>query len=157
MRNLTVRVQSEGEELLTKLVYEKKHLIGGQISRSKIRYTVFQTKLLFNLVKDLFKWCDDLASNLAVELPSEGENFDLGGKRKKYFLRCQFSRSKTRYLVFRHKLLFNLVNDLFKRIDGLGRSATVRVQSESEKLFDLGVIWKSTLYVVNFRAQKLAI
>ena len=40
--------------------------------------------------------------------------FDLGGIRKKYLIRCQISRSKTRYIVFQYKSLLNLVKDLFK-------------------------------------------
>ena len=40
--------------------------------------------------------------------------FDLGGIRKKYLIRCQISRSKTRYIVFQHKSLLNLVKDFFK-------------------------------------------
>ena len=46
---------------------------------------------------------------------TEGEiTFDLGGIQKEYSIRCQMSRSKTRYIVFQHKSLFNLVKDLFK-------------------------------------------
>ena len=37
------------------------------------------------------------------------------------------------------------------------RSITVQVQSEREKISDLGGIQKSTRYVVKFRAQKPAI
>ena len=40
--------------------------------------------------------------------------FDLGGIRKKYLIRCQISRSKTRYIVFQHKSHLNLVKDLIK-------------------------------------------
>ena len=40
--------------------------------------------------------------------------FDLGSIRKMYLIRCQISRSKTRYIVFQHKSLLNLVKDLFK-------------------------------------------
>ena len=40
--------------------------------------------------------------------------FDLGAIRKKYSIRCQISRSKTRYIVFEHKSLLNLVKDLCK-------------------------------------------
>ena len=69
----------------------------------------------------------------------------------------QISRSKTRYIVFQHKLLFNLVKDFFKRIEGLGRSFTVQVQSGSEKILTQGVYEKWFLYVVKFRAKKLAI
>ena len=59
--------------------------------------------------------------------------------------------------MFQHKLLFNLVKDLFKWIEGLGRSVTVRVQSDRERIFDLVGIQKSTRYVVKFRAKKLTI
>ena len=59
--------------------------------------------------------------------------------------------------MFQHKLLFNLIKDLFKWIEGLGRSVTIQVQSESEKIFDLGGIQKSTRYVVKFRAKELDI
>ena len=53
--------------------------------------------------------------SVTVRVQSEGERiFDLGGIRKKYLIRCQISRSKTRYIVFQHKSLFNLVKDLFK-------------------------------------------
>ena len=44
--------------------------------------------------------------------------------------------------MFQHQLIFNLVKDLFKSTECLGRSATVRVQSESEQIFDLGGIRK---------------
>ena len=54
---------------------------------------------------------------MSVTFPvqSEGEIiFALGGIQKKYSIRCQVSRSKTRYILFQHKSLFNLVKDLFK-------------------------------------------
>ena len=93
-----------------------------------------------------------------VQARSESEIiFDLGGIRKKYSIRCQTSRSKTRYIVFQHKLLFKLVKDLFEWIEGLRRSVAVQVQSESEIIFGLGGIRKSTRYVVKFRAKELDI
>ena len=53
--------------------------------------------------------------SVTVQVQSEGEiNFDLGGTQKKYSIRCQISRSKTRYIVFHHKSLFNLFKELFK-------------------------------------------
>ena len=53
--------------------------------------------------------------SVTVRVQSEGEvNFDLGGIQKNYSIRCQISRSKTRYIVFQHKSLFNLFKDLFK-------------------------------------------
>ena len=116
--------------------YTKKYSIRCQISRSKNRYIVFQHKLVFNLVEDLFKWFEVLGRSVTVRLEYESEKFfDLGGIRKKYSIRCQISRSKNRYIVFQHKLLFNLVKDLFKWIEGLGRSVTIQVQSDREKIF----------------------
>ena len=107
------------------------------------RYIVFQHRLLFNLVKDLFKWIEGLDRSVKVRVQSGSERtFDLGGIRKKYSIRCQISRSKNRYIVFQHKLLFNLVKDLFKWIEGLERSVKVRVQSGSERFFDQGGIRK---------------
>ena len=138
-RSVNVRIQSEGERIFDLGGIRKKYLIRCQTSRSKTRYIVFQHKSLFNLFKDLFKWIEGLGRSVTVWVQSEGERiFDLGGKRKKYLIRCQTSRSKTRYIVFQHKSLFNLVKDLFKWIEGLGRSVTVRVQSEGEGIFDLG-------------------
>ena len=53
--------------------------------------------------------------SVTVRVQSEGEIiFDLGGIQKKYSVRCQISRSKTRYIEFQYKSLFNLVKDLFK-------------------------------------------
>ena len=124
----------------------KKYLIRCQISRSKTCYIVFQLKSHFNLVKDLFKWIEGLVRSVNVRVQSEGERiFDLGGIRKKYLIRCQISRSKTRYIVFQHKSLFNLIKDFFKWIEGLGRSVTVQVQPEGERIFDLGGIRKKNL------------
>ena len=53
--------------------------------------------------------------SVTVRVQSEGKIvFDLGGIQKKYSIRCQISRSKTRHIVFQHKSLFNLFKDLFK-------------------------------------------
>ena len=137
-RSVTVRVQSEGERNFDLGGIRKKYLIRCQISRSKTLYIVFQHKSIFNLVKDLFKWIEGLGRSVTVRVQSEGERiFDLGGVRKNYLISCQISRSKTLYIVFQHKSLFNLVKDLFKWIEGQGRSVTVRVQSEGERIFDL--------------------
>ena len=124
----------------------------------KTRYLIFQHKSLFKLVKDLFKWIEGLGRSVNVRIQSEGERiFDLGGIRKKYLIRCQISRSKTRYIVFQHKSLFNLFKDLFKWIEGLGRSVTVPVQSERERIFDLGGIRKKYLIRCEISRSKLAI
>ena len=142
-RSVTVWVQSERKNFFDLGGIRKKYPIRCQISRSKNRYIVFQHKLLFNLVKDLFKWIEGLERSVKVQVQSGNERiFDLGSIRKKYSVRCQISRWKTHYIVFQHKLLFNLVKDLFKWIEGLGRSVTVRVQSDREKIVDLVGIQK---------------
>ena len=157
-RSVTVRVQSEGEGIFDLGGIRKKNLICCQTSRTKTRYIVFQHKSLFNLVKDLFKWIEGLGRSVNVRIQSEGERiFDLGGIRKKNLICCQTSRSKTRYIVFQHKSLFNLVKDLFKWIEGLGRSVTVRVQSEGERIFHLGGIRKKYLIRCQISRSKLAI
>ena len=157
-RSVTTRVQSEGERIFDLGGIRKKYLIRCQISRSKTLYIVFQHKSLFKLVKDLFKWIEGLGRSVNVRIQSEGERiFDLDGIRKKYLIRCQNSRSKTRYIVFQHKSLFNLVKDLFKWIEGLGRSVTVQVQSEGERIFDLGGIRKKHLIRCQISRSKLAI
>ena len=140
-RSVTVRVESETEIIFDLGGIQKKYSIRCQISRSKTRFIVFQHKSLFNLFKDLFKWIDVLGRSVTVRVQCE-QIFELGGIQKKYSIRCQISRSKTRYIVFQHKSLFNLVKDLFKWIEGLVRSVTVRVQSEAEDIFDLGGIQK---------------
>ena len=141
---VTVQVQSEKERIFDLGCIRKKYSIRYQISRSKTRYIVFQHKLLFNLVKDLFKWIEGLGTRVTVQVQSERERiFDLDSIRKKYSIRCQILHSKTRYIVFQHKLLFNLVKDLFKWIEGLRRSVTVWVQSERARIFDLVSIRKS--------------
>ena len=142
-RSLTVWVQSERERIFDQGCIRKKYLVSCQISLSKTRYIVFQHKLLFNLVKDLFKRIEGLGRSVTVWVKSERERiFDLGCIRKNYLVSCQISLSKTRYIVFQHILLFNLVKDLFKWIESLGRSATARVQSERERFFDPGCIRK---------------
>ena len=156
-RSATVRVQSEGERVFDPGGIRKKYLIRCRISRSKTRYIVFQHKSLFKLVKDLFKWIDGLGRSVNVRVKSEGERIsDLGGIRKKYLIRCQISRSKTRYIVFQLKSLFNLVKDFFKWIEGLGRSVIVRVQFEG-KFFDLGGIRKKYLIRCQISRSKLDI
>ena len=142
-RSVTVQLQSMGETIFDLVVLRKKYSIRCQIWRSKTRYIVFQHKVVFNLVKDLFKWIEGLRRSVTVRLQSMGETiFDLVAIRKKYSIRCQIWRSKTRYIVFQHKVVFNLVKDLFKWLEGLRRSVTVQVQSERERIFDLGAIRK---------------
>ena len=146
VRSVTVRVQSEVERIFDMVGIQKKYSIRSQISGSKTRFIVFHYKSLFNLVKDLFKWIEGIGRSVTVQVQSEGERIlELGGIQKKYSIRCQLSRSKTRYIVFQHKSLFNLVKDLFKQIEGLGRSVTAQVQSEGESIFDLGGVIKNYL------------
>ena len=141
-RSFTVRVQSEGQRIFGLGGIRKKYSTLSNFAL-KTCYMVFQHKSLLNLVKDLFKWIEGLRRSVTVRVQSEGQRiFGLGGIRKKYSIRCQISRSKTSYMVFQHKSLLNLVKDLFKWIEGLRRSVTVRVQSEGQRIFDLGGIRK---------------
>ena len=159
-RNITVQVQYEREGIIELGGIGKMYSICCQISRPKTRYVAFQHKLLFNLVKDLFKRIEGIRRSVNVRLQSERERiFDLGCIGKKYSIRRQISRSKTRYIVFQHKLLFNVVKDLFKWIEGQGRSVTVRPSTfwEGNNFWSRWYTKKSTPYVVKFRAQKLAI
>ena len=69
--------------------------------------------------------------SVTTQVKSDRERiFDFCGIPKKYLICCQISRSKTRYIMFQHKSLLNLVKDLFKRIEGLVRSVTTRVQPD---------------------------
>ena len=142
-RSVTVRVQSDRKRFFDPGGIRKKYSIHCQISRWKTRYIVFQRKVLFSLVKDLFKWIERLGRSVTVRVQSDRKRFfDPGGIRKKYSIHCQISRWKTRYIVFQRKVLFSLVKDFFKWIEGLGRSVTVRVQSDRKRFFDPGGIRK---------------
>ena len=135
-RSVNVWLQSEGERIFDLGGIRKKYLIRCRISRSKTRYIVFQDKSLFNVVKNLFKWLEGLRRSVTVPVQSEGERiFDLVAIRKKYSIRCQILRSKTRYIVFQHKSPFNLVKNLFKWLEGLRRSVKVPQKSEGERIF----------------------
>ena len=156
-RSVTVRVKSERKRIFDLGGKRKKYSIRYQISRSKARFVVFQHKLLFNLVKDLFKSIEGLGRNVFVQVNFEKERiFGLDGILKKYSIRCQISRSKTRYVVFQHKLLFNLVKDLFKWIEGVGRSFTVQVQSDKERIFDIVGIGRKYSIRCQISRSKLA-
>ena len=172
VRSVTVRVQTEGERIFALGGLRKKYLIRCQISRSKTRYKAFQHKSLslFNLVKDLFKWIEGLERSVNVRVHYEGERFFdcpskvRGGKifwprwyTKKVLDTLSNFALKTPHLMFQLKSLFNLVKDFFKWIEGLVRSITVRVQSEGERVFDLGGIWKKYLIRSQISRSKLAI
>ena len=137
-----VRVQSESGFVFQLVGIRKKFLIRCQISPSKLAI-VFQNKLLFNLVKDLFKRIDVLGRNFAVRAKSEsGKNFwteVVYEKSNWYVVKIRVQKLA---IVLQHKLFFNLVKDLFKWLIGLERSVTVQVQSEKERVFDLGVVRK---------------
>ena len=89
----------------------------------------FSKKLIFSIVKDLFKYFEGLCRSAIVLVSStEGLISDLGGLRKKYLIRCQIWSSKV-ILVRFHKVIFSMVKDLFKLFEGLRRSGTVLVSS----------------------------
>ena len=71
--------------------------------------------MFFNIVKDLVKRIEGVRRSVNIQIEPESErNFDLAALRKKLLIRCEISRQKNRYIVFQHKLFFNLVKDLFK-------------------------------------------
>ena len=141
-----LRVESEREKVFDLGGIRKNYSIGCQISRSKNRYMVFQHKLLFNIVKDLFNWFEGLERSVKVRVQSESERIvDLGGIQKSTRYVVKFRGKDTRYVVFQHKLVFNLVKDLFKWIEDLGRSVKVQVQSDRERIFALGGIYEKVL------------
>ena len=143
-----------GKEFLTYVVFEKSTWYVVKFRAQKLAI-VFQHKSLFNLVKDLFKWIEGLGRSDTVRVQSEAERiFDLGGIRKKVLDTLSNFALKTRYLMFQHKSLFNLVKDLFKWIEGLERSFTIRVQSEGERILDLCGIRKKYLIRCQFSRSK---
>ena len=80
--------------------------------------------------------------SVAVRVQSESEwFFYLDGVRKSTLYVVKFRGSNSLYSVS-SKLLFNLVKVLINWNDGLGRSVFVRVQSKSQKIFDIGGILK---------------
>ena len=60
-------------------------------------------------------------------------------------------------MVFHHKLFFNLVKELFKRSEGLGKSFAVQVKSDRERVIDLVGIRRKLDTLSNLAPKKLAI
>ena len=57
--------------------------------------------MIYSIVKDLFKGFEGLCRSVIVLVGSTGGLIvDLGGLRKKYFIRCQISSSKVILCVF---------------------------------------------------------
>ena len=54
-------------------------------------------------------------------------------------------------------MVFNLVKDLFKQTEGLGRSVTGQVQFESGRFIDLDNVRKKYSIIFHFSPSKLAI
>ena len=52
-------------------------------------------KVTFSLVKDMFKWIEDLNRSVIILVGSDAEIIsNIGDLRKKYLTRCQISSSK---------------------------------------------------------------
>ena len=60
--------------------------------------------MTFSLVKDLFKWIEDLSRSVIILVGSEAEIIsDIGDLRKKYLARCQISSSINTLMQFHEK------------------------------------------------------
>ena len=154
-RSVTNRVQSEGERIFEHGAIRNKYSIRCQISRSKTRYIMFSTKIAFQNSQGLIQM--NWGSREDCHYPSTvwgGENFWPRCYTKKVLYTLSNFALKTRYLIFQHKSLFNLVKEFFKWIEGLGRSFNVRLQSEGERIFDLGDIRKKVLDTLSNFALK---
>ena len=68
--------------------------------------------------------------------PESGCICDQVGLRKKFSIRCQFWSSTPLFIVFQHKLFFNLVKDLVKQFEGLRRSVKTEIEPGSAVIFD---------------------
>ena len=154
--SLTTRVQSEGERFFDLGVIRNKYSIRCQISLSKTRYIVFSTKIAFQTSQGLIQM--NWGSREECHYPSTlwgRENFWPRCYTKKVLYTLSDFALKTRYLIFQHKSLFNLVKDFFKWIEGLGRSVNVRLQSEGERIFDLGRIRKKYFWPRSYKKKVL--
>ena len=69
-----------------------------------------------------------------------------------YSISCQISRSKNRYMVFQHKLLFNLVKDFSNEPRVWGGVSLSKYSLIEKKFLTQRVSEKSTRYVVKIRA-----
>ena len=111
--------------------------------------------MFFNLVKDLCKLNEGWSRSVCILVGSESAgSFDLDALRKKYSCRCKILRSKECRCAVSRKVFFNLVLDLCKLNEGWSRSVSILVGSESERIFDLGGLRKSTQVVVKICAYK---
>ena len=65
----------------------------------------------------------------------------------------KFRALTTLYLLFQHKLFFNLVKVSFKKFQGLWRSVKIRKECESENVFDLPGLRKLVDTLSNFELK----
>ena len=138
---ILVGSESEGNFDLGGL--RKKYSCRCQILRSTERRCAVSRKVYFNLVKDLCKLNEGWSRSVSILVGFKSAGiFDLGGLRKKYSCRCQILRSKEGRCASSRKVFFNLVKDLCKLNEGWSRSVSILVGSESEGIFDLGVLRK---------------
>ena len=102
--------------------------------------------MFFNVVKDSFKCIQGLKRSLSTQKVSEKEEIiNLAALRKKQLICCQISHYKTRYIVFQHKLYSNIIQELFKRIEGLRRSVRLNIDPESERFLNLAALRKKVV------------
>ena len=115
-------------------------------------------KVIFSLVKDLFKWVEVLCRSVIDLVGSETEIiFDIGHLRKKVLNTMSNFELKKYSCAVSWKVILSLVNDLFKWVDVLSRSVTILVGSETEIIFVLGHLRKKYLTQCQISSSKITL
>ena len=107
-RSVIILVGSETEITFDIGHLRKKNLTRCQILSHLKKYScavIFAVswKLIFILVKDLFKWVEVLSRSVIILVGSETENIWYRSSTKMYLTRCQISSSKNTLVQFHEK------------------------------------------------------
>ena len=103
-------------------------------------------KLLFNIVKVLFKSIERPCRSEKKQLGFKAEEIIFqGGLRKKYLTSCQILRSKDYLYTVQQEVFSNIMKVLLKSIDCLCRSGKLQLGSKAEKIIVLGILRKEFL------------
>ena len=100
-------------------------------------------KLIFSLVKGLFKWVEVFSRSFIILVGSENrDNVWYRSSTKKTLNTMSNFELKKHSCAVSWKVIFSLVNDLFKCVEVLSRSVIILVGSETEITFDIGHLRK---------------